>query len=169
MDASLKALMLAWQTDNVIHPIYLVFIIFLLLVIVFLLYACVSSPRGENEHAPFTPHSIWSRRLGRWSSDRPSSPVGGTCLACGAVIREELSSRCPVCGAERQRCPICQRFVAGGQELLACPYCQMLSHANELRLWVSKKGTCPYCGRQLKVSQLLTLEQIQRLAASPAS
>ena len=165
-----RAVMLAWQTDNSIHPLYMLFIIFLLLAIVFLLYACIRSSQQGSEYAPHTLRSTWSRRLGRWPSDRPSSPVGGTCLVCGALIREELSTRCPVCGAERRRCPICQRFVAGGQELLACPHCQMLSHANELRLWVSKKGTCPYCGRQLKVSQLVTLEQIQRLAASnPAS
>jgi len=91
---------------------------------------CEERERRSTRHRTARyPPPYWERRS-RYQApriledaDRPSSPVGGTCLACGAIIREELSSRCPVCGAERQRCPICQRFVAGGQELLACPYC----------------------------------------------
>jgi len=53
--------------------------------------------------------------------DQSSSPIGGTCLDCGAVFEEETSLQCPSCGADRQRCPICQRFITADQDLLAFP------------------------------------------------
>ena len=87
--------------------------------------------------------------------DFSSSPVGGTCLNCGSTVTEETSLECPDCGVKRERCVICQRFVVGGQELLACPFCHSLSHSNEIITWVQKKNKCPYCGRKLKQHQLL--------------
>jgi hypothetical protein len=94
--------------------------------------------------------------------DRASSPVGGTCLNCGAIIEEETSRHCPHCGALRQRCPICQRFIAGNQALLGCPHCEMLGHKNEIETWIRKKGRCPHCGAPLNVSMLISPEQIQQ-------
>lgn len=103
---------------------------------------------------PAVSRSTWSGR------DVSSSPVGGTCLKCGAIFHEETLSHCPECGAERQRCPICQRFIAGGQELLACPHCQVLGHANELIEWIDKHETCPYCARKVTKNDLLYPEAL---------
>lgn len=93
--------------------------------------------------------------------DVSSSPVGGACLECGSTITEETNLQCPDCGVARKRCTICQRFVAGGQELLACPLCHSLSHSNEIIAWVQKKNKCPYCGRGLKQDQLIHPDEIQ--------
>jgi hypothetical protein len=95
-----------------------------------------------------TGHTDWK------APDVPSSPVGGTCLACGATITEETFTTCPDCGTERQRCPVCQRYIAGGQDLLACIHCRAPGHANEMRLWVEQHGTCPYCARRIDKDQL---------------
>ena len=81
--------------------------------------------------------------------DQSSSPIGGACLDCGAVFKEETSLQCPNCRADRQRCPICQRFVTADQDLLACPHCNTIGHANEMELWVHEERVCPYCGRKL--------------------
>ncbi len=86
--------------------------------------------------------------------DPTSSPIGGSCLNCGAIIEEETSLQCPLCGIQRERCPICQRFVAGGQELLGCPNCRTRGHANEMRTWVKQKYKCPHCGERLRASSL---------------
>ena len=86
--------------------------------------------------------------------DEPSSPIGGECLECGAVITEETSLHCEYCGAEHQRCPICHRFVTANQALLACPHCQTLGHANEMQEWVQKSSKCPHCGASVMVHQL---------------
>jgi len=119
---------------------------------------------SEPEEEPTPPSPSFSRSPGStdWRApDTPSSPVGGTCLACGAKVTEETSTFCPECGAERQRCPICQRHVAGGQDLLACVHCQMPGHANEMLAWVEEHGTCPYCahhidGHDLKPPRVLS-------------
>jgi DNA-directed RNA polymerase subunit RPC12/RpoP len=87
-------------------------------------------------------------------ADRSSSPVGYSCLECGAPVQEESSLTCPECGTKRIRCPICQRFIAAGQNLLMCPYCETPGHANELRMWIEKKGTCPYCARRISLQKL---------------
>jgi len=147
-----------------------VIVIILLLVLLGLIKLCKEKQRTSGGPIRYSPPS-WEQRARqireaalerarrrefpstpRAGSDVSSCPVGGGCLVCGAPIREELSVRCPVCG--RVRCPICQRFVARGQDLLACPHCKVPGHANEIRAWVSKKGTCPYCGRVLAVNQL---------------
>lgn len=86
--------------------------------------------------------------------DQNSSPIGGTCLDCGAVFEEETSLQCPNCGSDRQRCPICQRFVTAEQDLLACPHCKAIGHANEMELWVHEERVCPYCGRKLATLDL---------------
>lgn len=86
--------------------------------------------------------------------DQSSSPIGGTCLDCWAVFKEETSLQCPNCGADRQRCPICQRFVTANQDLLACPHCKAIGHANEMELWVHEERVCPYCGRKLATLDL---------------
>ncbi len=92
--------------------------------------------------------------------DMSSSPVGGSCLECESLVTEETSTRCPDCGVKRKRCVICQRFVAGGQELLTCPFCHSLSHANEIIVWVQKKNKCPYCGRRLQQHELVSPETL---------
>lgn len=92
--------------------------------------------------------------------DPVSSPIGGTCLSCGSVVTEETSLHCPNCGMLRSRCPICQRFVVGGQELLACPHCKSLGHANEIVRWIQQKEKCPYCARKLTTLELLAPEDI---------
>lgn len=107
---------------------------------------------SEPEVEPRPPPPSFSRSQGRvdWkTTDTPSSPVGGTCLACGAKVTEETSTSCPQCGAERQRCPICQRYVAGGQDLLACVHCRTPGHANEMLAWVEAHETCPYCAHRI--------------------
>lgn len=86
--------------------------------------------------------------------DQSSSPIGGTCLDCGAVFKEETSLQCPSCGVDRKRCPICQRFVTAEQDLLACPHCKAIGHANEIELWVHEGRVCPYCGRKLATLDL---------------
>jgi RNA polymerase subunit RPABC4/transcription elongation factor Spt4 len=88
------------------------------------------------------------------TKDRSSSPIGGTCLDCGAVFEEETSLQCPNCGVDRQRCPICQRFVTANQDLLACPHCGSIGHANEMELWVHEERVCPHCGRKLATFDL---------------
>lgn len=93
--------------------------------------------------------------------DRASSPVGGTCMSCGVIIEEETSLQCPSCGADRQRCPICHRFIAGGQELLGCPHCETLGHKNEIVTWVKQKNKCPHCGVELNASMLISPEEIK--------
>ncbi|MFX0079202.1 MAG: hypothetical protein ACFE8O_08185 [Candidatus Hermodarchaeota archaeon] len=75
-------------------------------------------------------------------------------MDCGAVFEEETSLQCPNCGADRQRCPICQRFVTADQDLLACPHCEAIGHANEMELWVHEERVCPYCGRKLATLDL---------------
>ena len=86
--------------------------------------------------------------------DQSSSPIGGTCLDCRAIFKEETSLQCPNCGADRQRCPICQRFVTADQDLLTCPYCKAIGHANEMELWVHEERVCPYCGRKIATLDL---------------
>jgi len=117
-----------------------------------------SASESEEEAAPPLPIFFNSRGRTeeRWTAstdwkaaDTASSPVGGTCLACGAKVTEETSTSCPKCGAERQRCPICQRYVAGGQDLLACVHCRTPGHANEMLAWVEAHGTCPYCAHRI--------------------
>ncbi|MFX1491665.1 MAG: hypothetical protein ACFFBU_05345 [Promethearchaeota archaeon] len=93
--------------------------------------------------------------------DRASSPIGGTCINCGAIIEEETSRQCPSCGVDRQRCPICQRFIAGDQELLGCPSCEILAHKNEIVTWVRQREKCPHCGVQLSASMLVSPEFIK--------
>ncbi len=88
------------------------------------------------------------------AADQSSSPVGYRCIECGATVQEESSLNCPECGMKRIRCPICQRFIAAGQELLMCPFCETPGHANELRIWIEKRGTCPYCARRLTLQKL---------------
>ena len=92
--------------------------------------------------------------------DPSSSPIGGACLSCGSIVTEETSLYCPNCGTARSRCPICQRFVVGGQELLACPHCKSLGHANEMVMWIQRKEKCPYCARKLNALQLKTPEEL---------
>ncbi|MFX1318419.1 MAG: hypothetical protein ACFE9D_11745 [Promethearchaeota archaeon] len=87
--------------------------------------------------------------------DPESSPIGGLCLHCSAVIEEETESACPTCGEPRERCPICQRFIAGGQALLACPRCNTAGHSNEMRLWVESKRKCPHCGQRIAPYSLI--------------
>jgi hypothetical protein len=87
--------------------------------------------------------------------DTVSSPIGDVCIKCGAVFEEEIEPNCPSCGIQRERCPICQRFIAGGQDLLACPFCKTLGHANEMETWVRKKVKCPHCGHRLGPTLLL--------------
>jgi hypothetical protein len=109
-----------------------------------------SASEPEEEPTPPSPSFSRSPRYTDWKApDTPSSPVGGTCLACGAKVTEETSASCPECGAERQRCPICQRYVAGGQDLLACVHCRTPGHANEMLAWVEDHGTCPYCAHRI--------------------
>jgi hypothetical protein len=106
--------------------------------------------RPEEAAVPSLPRFFRSPSSSDWKlTDAPSSPIGGSCLACGATVTEETSISCPACGAERQRCPICQRHVAGGQDLLACIYCHAPGHANEMRAWVEQHETCPYCSRRI--------------------
>jgi len=113
----------------------------------------VSEP--EEEATPPLPSFSRSPGSRDWRApDTPSSPVGGTCLACGATVTEETSTFCPQCGAERQRCPICQRHVAGGQDLLACIHCRMPGHANEMLAWVEEHETCPYCAHRIDTHAL---------------
>ena len=95
----------------------------------------------------------------RFGSDESSSPIGGSCLNCGAVIKEETSLHCSYCGVEHQRCPICHRFVTANQALLQCPHCKTLGHANEMQEWVQKSSKCPYCGQTLRLSQLKKFSQ----------
>jgi RNA polymerase subunit RPABC4/transcription elongation factor Spt4 len=76
-------------------------------------------------------------------------------LDCGAIFKEETSLQCPNCGADRQRCPICQRFITADQDLLSCPHCGSIGHANEMELWVHEEQVCPYCGRKLATLDLL--------------
>lgn len=112
------------------------------------------------EPTPPSPPSV-SRTA--WSGqDVSSSPIGGTCLVCGATVHEETFRQCTECGTERQRCPICQRFIAGGQELLACPHCQVLGHANELIEWIKRHESCPHCGRKVTKYELLSPEELSR-------
>ncbi len=87
--------------------------------------------------------------------DTASSPIGDVCMNCGAVFEEEIEPNCPTCGIHRERCPICQRFIAGGQDLLACPFCKTLGHANEMETWVRKKVKCPHCGHRLGPTLLM--------------
>jgi DNA-directed RNA polymerase subunit RPC12/RpoP len=87
-------------------------------------------------------------------SDQASSPIGGSCLRCDAVITDETSLHCQNCGTEHQRCPICHRFVTANQELLACPHCKTLGHTNEMQRWVQKSNKCPHCGKEVMVHQL---------------
>jgi hypothetical protein len=86
--------------------------------------------------------------------DQSSSPIGGTCFDCGAVFEEETSLECPSCRVDRQRCPICQRFITAEQDLLACPHCESIGHANEMELWVHEERVCPHCGRKLATLDL---------------
>ncbi len=81
--------------------------------------------------------------------DTVSSPIGDVCINCGAVFKEEIETHCPSCGIRRERCPICQRFIAGRQDLLGCPFCNTFGHANEMEAWVRKKVKCPHCGHRL--------------------
>ncbi|MFX0169595.1 MAG: hypothetical protein ACFE89_09620 [Candidatus Hodarchaeota archaeon] len=116
---------------------------------------------GTSYRSPSENQSTDLTQSGLETSDRSSSPIGGSCLHCGTVITEETSLHCPACGQEHQRCPICQRFVAGGQYLLACPYCQMLGHANEMEEWVQKRSKCPHCAKKLMVHQLRKQDQFK--------
>ncbi|MFX1563091.1 MAG: hypothetical protein ACFFDP_07260 [Promethearchaeota archaeon] len=109
---------------------------------------------------PTPPRPLIVSRTSWSGQDVSSSPIGGTCLKCGAVFHEETLSHCSKCGAERQRCPICQRFIAGGQELLACPHCQVLGHANELIEWIERHESCPYCARKITKDELLSPEDL---------
>jgi hypothetical protein len=124
----------------------------------------VSEPEEAPRSAPS--RSSWPPSRTEWTAtDTASSPVGGTCLACGATVTEETSACCPECGAERQRCPICQRYVAGGQDLLACIHCRTPGHANEMLAWVEQHQTCPYCARRINASQLRPLQELARTRA----
>lgn len=71
------------------------------------------------------------------------------------MFEEETELLCPGCGVKRERCPICQRFVAGSQDLLSCPHCQTIGHANELEEWVQQKRKCPYCAKELSPNGLV--------------
>jgi hypothetical protein len=117
----------------------------------------------EEEVAPPLPSYARSPTHTDWRApDTPSSSVGGTCLACGATVTEETSACCPDCGAERQRCPICQRYVAGGQDLLACIHCQAPGHANEMLAWVEQHETCPYCAHRIDRNDLRPPQPVVR-------
>ncbi len=103
------------------------------------------------------------QRLRREPEDRSSSPLGYNCLNCDGVFEDETNLRCPNCGSLRQRCPLCQRFVARGQDLLACPSCKTLSHANELESWVRQKEKCPHCGAKIKISMLIPKKHLEKV------
>lgn len=123
-----------------------------------------ASARTLEEEAPSSPSFSRSPSSGNWTAaDTPSSPVGGTCLACGATVTEETSPTCSKCGAERQRCSICQRYVAGGQDLLACVHCRAPGHANEMLAWVEQHETCPYCARRIDRDELKPLQDLTRV------
>jgi hypothetical protein len=123
-----------------------------------------SASEPEEEPTPPLPSFSRSPSYTDWKApDTPSSPVGGTCLACGAKVTEETSTSCPECGAERQRCPICQRYVAGGQDLLACVHCRTPGHANEMLAWVEQRGTCPYCARRIDKDEFKPLQGLTRV------
>lgn len=113
-------------------------------------YRSTQSSSRPSSSNPFTRYKQSQTR----TRDQSSSPIGGTCLDCGAVFKEETSLQCPNCGADRQRCPICQRFVTADQDLLSCPHCKAIGHANEMELWVHEERVCPYCGRKLATLDL---------------
>jgi hypothetical protein len=122
-----------------------------------------STSEPEEEAAPASPSFSRSPSGRNWmAEDTASSPIGGTCLACGAPVTEETSASCPECGAERQRCPICGRYVAGGQDLLACIHCRTPGHANEMLAWVEQHETCPYCARRINRDGLRLLQELPR-------
>ena len=116
-----------------------------------------ASRRSYQRRVPTRPsvtrETIHPPRI-HYGSDEASSPIGGSCLECGAVITEETSLHCDHCGVEHQRCPICHRFVTANQDLLACPHCKTLGHANEMHKWVQKSSKCPHCGKSVLSHQL---------------
>lgn len=98
--------------------------------------------------------------------DPSSSPLGYKCLNCDAVFEDEIDLQCPRCGSPRQRCPLCQRFVARGQDLLACPSCKTLGHANELESWVWQKKKCPHCGAKMEARMLIRKTRLEKVQSN---
>ncbi|MFW9831621.1 MAG: hypothetical protein ACFFD8_07590 [Candidatus Thorarchaeota archaeon] len=143
-----------------------------LVIVMFAIYACYkmiteddlggatrtrrpSNQTRPRRRSPTSDEPFSTPRVPPTTMDPASSPIGKTCLKCGIVFEEEIEEFCPGCGIKRERCPICHRFVADGQELLACPYCKTLGHANEIIDWVRQKQKCPYCAQELDTSTLV--------------
>ncbi len=152
-----------------IDPLGLVFIGIIIMGIIFLIICGLckvvsgftssqTTSRGtrtrRSQPRPSFP-TVESRNAPSQTLDIESSPIGGLCLHCGVVIEKETEPACPTCGEPRERCPICQRFITGGQALLACPRCDSAGHANEMQQWVESKRKCPHCGQRIAPYSLI--------------
>ncbi len=49
-------------------------------------------------------------------------------------------------------CNICRREIMTTEEILCCPICQTIYHANHLNIWLKIKNKCPICRNKITTS-----------------
>ena len=72
------------------------------------------------------------------------------CASCGSLTD---SYPCTECGGGKV-CATCRLAIDINEDILTCPHCGALSHANHLKEWIKIKGACPACRKPLSSKDL---------------
>ncbi|MFW9993289.1 MAG: hypothetical protein ACFFD4_14695 [Candidatus Odinarchaeota archaeon] len=67
-----------------------------------------------------------------------------TCRCCGQRLQPSAEN-CPLCGTDRNSCPICLRNINYADESTACPTCRTEFHVSHLKDALKAIKKCPIC------------------------
>jgi len=75
-----------------------------------------------------------------------------SCSSCGSLIAI-TEDNCPSCGSAKPVCVVCLSDLKGIDEIVKLSCCSSYAHKEHIDNWVSVKGHCPKCHREIQDNQ----------------
>jgi hypothetical protein len=75
-----------------------------------------------------------------------------SCSSCGSLITIQ-EENCPSCGSAKPVCIVCLSDLKGEEEIVKLSCCSSYAHKEHIDNWVSIKGHCPKCHREIQANQ----------------